>query len=218
MKCKNCELNYWFGDYALNYCKIDKEIITDESECRFMCLGMANGGKKIFKVEEVEAVLEYFKQCQMDTFLDEKTKSITESEMLRFQELGRIFKITVEILECFKSNNSCKLVARQETRDETIIRLKAQRDKYLDVNNYLSKIADELQEENEKLKVSRNEYVSLITPEIEAGAVKKFKEMLESQNFTTITPEGISSERAIPNSELEFKFVQFCMERGITDV
>lgn len=45
MKCKNCEQNYWFGDYALNYCKVDKEIITDESECRFMCLGMANGAK-----------------------------------------------------------------------------------------------------------------------------------------------------------------------------
>lgn len=45
MKCKNCEQNYWFGDYALNYCKVDKEIITDESECRFMCLGIANGGK-----------------------------------------------------------------------------------------------------------------------------------------------------------------------------
>lgn len=179
---------------------------------------MANGDKKIFKAEEVEAVLEYFKQCQGDAFLGEKTKSITETEKLQLQELRNIFKITVEILECFKSNNSCKLVARQETRDGTIIRLKAQRDKYLDVNNHLLKIADELQKENENLKVSRDEYLSLITPEIEAGAVKNFKEMLESKNFTVITPEGISSERAIPNSELKFKFVQFCMERGITNV
>ena len=179
---------------------------------------MANGDKKIFKAEEVEAVFEYFKQCQSDIFKDEKTKSITETEKLQLQEIRNIFKITVEILECFKSNNRCKLVARQETRDETIIRLKAQRDKCLDVNNHLLKNADELQEENEKLKVSRDEYVSLITPEIEAGAVKKFKEMLESQNFTVITPEGISSERAIPNSELKFKFVQFCMERGISNV
>ncbi len=218
MKCKNCEQNYWFGDYALNYCKIDKEIITDESECRFMCLGMANGGKKFFYVEEVEGVIDYFKQCQRDAFLDEKTKSITEAEKLQLQELRNIFKTTVEMLECFKSNNSCDLVAREETRDETILRLKAERDKYLNVNNYLAKITDELQEENEKLKVPRDEYVSLITPEIEAGAVKKFKEMLESQNFTVITPEGISFERAIPNSKLKFKFVQFCMERGITNV
>ena len=83
MKCKNCDQNYWFGDYALNYCKVDKEIITDESECRFMCLGMANGGKKIFYVEEVEAVLEYFKQC-MDT-------EINQGKKLGFiaQEIGR---------------------------------------------------------------------------------------------------------------------------------
>ena len=105
-------------------------------------------------------------------------------------------------------------MAKKETRDETIIRLKAQRDKYLDVNNHLLKIADELQKENENLKVSRDEYVSLITPEIEAGAVKKFKEMLESKNFTDITPEGISFESAIPSNELELKFVMFCMERG----
>ena len=183
-----------------------------------MCLGMANGGKKFFYVEEVEGVIDYFKQCQRDAFLDEKTKSITEAEKLQLQELRNIFKTTVEMLECFKSNNSCELVARKETRDKTILRLKAERDKYLNVNNYLAKITDELQEENEKLKVSRDEYVSLITPEIEAGAVKKFKEMLESQNFTVITPEGISFERAIPNSELKFKFVQFCMERGIINV
>ena len=214
MKCKNCEQNYWFGDYALNYCKVDKEIITDESECRFMCLGMANGGKKIFYVEEVEAVLEYFKQCQSDVFLDEKTKSITETEKLQFQELGGIFKKAVEILECFKSKNSWQLVAKEETRDETIIRLKAQRDKYLDVNNYLSKIVDELQKENENLKVSRDEYVSFIKPGIEVDAVKKFKEMLESKNFTDITSEGISFESAIPSNELELKFVMFCMERG----
>ena len=41
-KCKNCKNNYWFGDYALSICKIDKEIITDESECRFMCFGKSD--------------------------------------------------------------------------------------------------------------------------------------------------------------------------------
>lgn len=33
MKCKDCENKYWFGDYALDYCKIDKEIVTEENEC-----------------------------------------------------------------------------------------------------------------------------------------------------------------------------------------
>ena len=33
MQCKDCENRYWFGDYALDYCRIDKEIVTEESYC-----------------------------------------------------------------------------------------------------------------------------------------------------------------------------------------
>lgn len=33
MKCGECENMYWFGDYALNYCRKTGDIVTDDREC-----------------------------------------------------------------------------------------------------------------------------------------------------------------------------------------
>lgn len=33
MKCKGCPNNVWFGDLALSYCRITREIIEDDYDC-----------------------------------------------------------------------------------------------------------------------------------------------------------------------------------------
>ena len=33
MNCKNCQFVVWYGDYALHYCDITKQIVDLETEC-----------------------------------------------------------------------------------------------------------------------------------------------------------------------------------------
>ena len=33
MKCKDCPNLYWFGDYALDICRISKDIVEPDQEC-----------------------------------------------------------------------------------------------------------------------------------------------------------------------------------------
>lgn len=35
MKCRDCPYYWWFGDYALNTCELNFEIINVDDECRF---------------------------------------------------------------------------------------------------------------------------------------------------------------------------------------
>ena len=65
MLCKDCGELYWFGDYALHYCKITKDIVTESTECYLSERAEKMENKKVIEiVDRIEAA---FRELEKET-------------------------------------------------------------------------------------------------------------------------------------------------------
>lgn len=65
MLCKECRELVWFGDYALHYCDITKDIVTENTKCYLDERAEKMENKKVIEiVDRIEAA---FRELEKET-------------------------------------------------------------------------------------------------------------------------------------------------------